>query len=399
MPYASATSRAPNRRPRYGACGLAPASRPNSRADGRGAIQATAPITALTAEDCLMALSRSTGGHGTRISLPRVREVAATDYHTAGEPFRIVTGGAPPIPGGTVAERRESAAASAAVDAVRQLLCNEPRGHADMYGCFLVPPDDDGADLGVLFWHKDGYSTACGHGTIALGAWAVESGRVAADPDGVTEVTVDVPSGRVVAAVHCVGGRVEAVAFRNVPAYVIATAVEAGDVTVDVAYGGAIYASVAARDLGLSVRPEDYTALIAAGRAVKRSLEGSEVSRHPDDARLSGIYGTIIHEDLGEGPHGPRQRNVTVFADGEVDRSPCGSGTSARMALLAAEGRLDGDQILTHESIVGTSFEARIVGRLGDAIVTEVLGQTFRTGEHRFLLDPRDPVGTGFVLR
>jgi proline racemase len=268
-----------------------------------------------------------------------------------------------------------------------------------MYGCFLVPPDDAGADLGVLFWHKDGYSTACGHGTIALGAWAVESGRVEAEPDGVTEVTVDVPSGRVVAVVRCVRGRVESVAFRNVPAYVIARGVAAGDVTVDVAYGGAIYASVAARDLGLSVRPEDYTELIAAGRAVKRSLDGSELSRHPHDDRLSGIYGTIIYEDLGDGSHGPQQRNVTVFADGQVDRSPCGSGTSARVALLAADGTLDGDRVLTHESIVGTSFEARIVGRVGDAVVTEVEGQAFRTGEHRFVLDPRDPLGAGFVLR
>src|SRR3954468_16541492 len=264
VPYARATSRAPKRRPRYGAWGFARTSRPKSRPDGPGAIHAAAPTTALTAEDCLIALFRSTGRHATRISLPRVREVSTTDYHTAGEPFRIVTEGAPPIPGQTVGERRMAAAASEEVDAVRKLLCNEPRGHADMYGCFLVPPDDGGADLGVLFWHKDGYSTACGHGTIALGAWAVESGRVAADPDGVTEVTVDVPSGRVVAAVRCERGRVESVAFRNVPAYVIAAAVPAGRVTVDVAYGGAIYASLAARDLGLSVRPEDYTQLIAA---------------------------------------------------------------------------------------------------------------------------------------
>ena len=180
-------------------------------------------------------------------------EVATTDYHTAGEPFRIVTAGAPEIPGATVRERREHARSSEAVDAVRRLLCHEPRGHADMYGCFLVPPDDEGADLGVLFWHKDGYSTACGHGTIALGAWAVESGLVAAAPDGETEVTIDVPSGRVVARVRCAGGAVESVTFRNVPSYVLARGVEAAGVRVDVAYGGAIYASVAAADLGLEV--------------------------------------------------------------------------------------------------------------------------------------------------
>jgi proline racemase len=328
-----------------------------------------------------------------------VREVVTTDYHTAGEPFRIVTSGAPDIPGATVRERREAARASGEIDTVRRLLCNEPRGHADMYGCFLVPPDDDGADLGVLFWHKDGYSTACGHGTIALGAWAVESGRVQAAPDGVTEVTVDVPSGRVVAAVRCVGERVESVAFRNVPAFVIARAVPAGEVLADVSYGGAIYASVAAGDLGLSVRPDDYADLIAAGRAVKGALEGSAVARHPTDERLSGIYGTIIYDDLGDGPDGPHQRNVTVFADGEVDRSPCGSGTSARMALLADDGRLDGDRALTHDSIVGTTFSARVTERTDAGIVTEVTGQAFRTGQHRFVLDPRDLLGTGFVLR
>ena len=191
-------------------------------------------------------------------------EVATTDYHTAGEPFRIVTAGAPEIPGATVRERREHARASEEVDAVRRLLCHEPRGHADMYGCFLVPPDDAGADLGVLFWHKDGYSTACGHGTIALGAWAVESGLVACEPDGETEVTIDVPSGRVVARVRRAGGAVESVTFRNVPAYVIARGVEAAGVRVDVAYGGAIYASVAAADLGLEVVPE------RAGRADRR---------------------------------------------------------------------------------------------------------------------------------
>lgn len=124
-------------------------------------------------------------------------EIATTDYHTAGEPFRIVTAGAPEIPGANVRERRERAAATEAIDRVRRLLCHEPRGHADMYGGFLVPPDDDGADLGVLFWHKDGFSTACGHGTIALGAWAVESGRVAAPEDGEVELAIDVPSGRV----------------------------------------------------------------------------------------------------------------------------------------------------------------------------------------------------------
>jgi len=189
-----------------------------------------------------------------------VSELRTTDYHTAGEPFRIVLSGVPEIPGATVAERRERAMADPEIDGVRRLLCHEPRGHADMYGCFLVPPDDGGAALGVLFWHKDGFSTACGHGTIALGAWAVESGRVAAEPDGETEMAIDVPSGRVAARVRCAGGEVAAVTFRNVPAYAIARGVEVdtarGRLAVDVSYGGAIYASLPAAAAGLAVTPE-----------------------------------------------------------------------------------------------------------------------------------------------
>jgi proline racemase len=313
-----------------------------------------------------------------------MREITATDYHTAGEPFRIVTSGVPEIPGATVAERRLRAPQETAVDEVRRLLCHEPRGHADMYGCFLVPPDDGGADLGVLFWHKDGYSTACGHGTIALGAWAVESGLVPPAPS--TVVTIDVPSGRVAAVVRCRDGVVESVTFRNVPAYVVARSVPCGAVTVDIAYGGALYACVPASAFGLSVSPTYYVELIAAGRAVKAALDRD-------------VYGVILYDDLGDGPAGPHQRNVTVFADGEVDRSPCGSGTSARVALLAADGRLDGDRELRHGSLVGTTFMARAAGRVDGGIVSEVDGMAYRTGEHRFTLDPRDPLGTGFVLR
>jgi proline racemase len=306
-----------------------------------------------------------------------------------------VADGLPDISGETVRARREYARSSEEVDRVRRLLCYEPRGHADMYGGFLVPPDDDGADLGVLFWHKDGYSTACGHGTIALGAWAVESGRIEAPADGDVDVTIDVPSGRVVARVRCRGRAVEGVAFRNVPSFVIARGVEAGGVEADVAYGGAIYAFVPAERFGLRVVPEDLPELIAAGRAVKRGLAGSEVARHPHDDRLSGIYGTVLFEELGP----LHRRNVAIFADGEVDRSPTGSATSAVTALLHDDGALREGREWRNDSIVGTTFTARAVGQAPDGLLTEVEGNAYRTGEHRFLLDPRDPLGTGFVLR
>lgn len=338
-------------------------------------------------------------------------DVAAVDYHAAGEPFRIVTDGLPASAGETVAERRAillrpdgGAPRDTEADAVRRLLCHEPRGHADMYGGFVVPPDDDGAHFGVLFWHKDGYSTACGHGTIALGAWAVDTGRVAAPDDGEAEVRIDVPSGRVVARVRRVGGRTASVVFRNVPTRVAArgvgVATSYGKAAVDIAHSGACYASLPASALGLAVVPEQFAAIVRAGREVKAALAGDPAVRNAADPRLSGVYGVILHDDLpATGPDEVFQRSVTVFADGQVDRSPCGSGTSARLALLHADGRLGPDRALRHHSIVGTEFFGRVVGDTGDGVLTEVEGTAYRTGEHRFVLDADDALGTGFVLR
>ncbi len=333
--------------------------------------------------------------------------VTCVDYHTAGEPFRIVTSAIPALSGATVADRRERARTREDVDAIRRLLCHEPRGHADMYGCFQVPPNDSGAHLGVLFWHKDGYSTACGHGTIALGVWAVHAGLLQADPDGESDVVVDVPSGRVTARVRCDGGVVRSVAFRNVPSYVLVPSLHVstsrGATDVALAYGGAIYATVAASEFGLSVVGDDLSELIRVAREIKQQVDRAGLASHPDDARLSGLYGTIFYDDLGRGDGVMRQRNVTVFADGEVDRSPCGSGTAARVAELVANGDLDVGDELIHDSIIGTTFRARAVERTSmhgrAAIVPEVEGMAYRTGEHRFELDPADPLGTGFVLR
>ncbi|WP_433833071.1 proline racemase family protein [Actinoplanes sp. CA-015351] len=335
------------------------------------------------------------------MSQPEVRTI---DYHTGGEPFRIVTHPPVPIDGSTVAERRMFAIGDPAVDGLRRMLCFEPRGHADMYGGFLTPPDDDGAAFGVLFWHKDGFSTACGHGTIALGTWAIESGLIPADPSGVTDVVIDVPSGRVTARVHTSGERVTHVDFVSVPSYVIAQQVPVptsrGDVHADIAYGGAIYAQVAASAIGLEITPESIDQLIAAGREIKWTLNDSEYARHPDDDRLSGIYGTIIFEDLGPDEHGnPHQRNVTIFADGEVDRSPCGSGTASRIATLSAIGQIKDGQHLVHDSIVGSRFHARAERGPGDTVIPVVTGTAHKTGEHLFVADPADQLFPGFVLR
>jgi proline racemase len=333
-----------------------------------------------------------------------VSPLRTIDYHTAGEPFRIVVDGTPEIAGASVAERRTTAQGDPEIDAIRKILCHEPRGHADMYGGFVVPPDDAGADFGVLFWHKDGYSTACGHGTIALAVWAVQTGMVPGHDDGETTVSIDVPSGRVRATVNCIGGKITGVVFENVESWVIAEGLEVetsrGTVRADLSFSGAIYASVDASTLGLAVQPEHYHELIAIGREIKWALNDSEWAAHPQDERLGGVYGTILFDDLGNQGDDVHQRNVTVFADGEVDRSPCGSGTGARLALLSHSGRLSAHGTLIHDSIVDTRFIGRFRPGTREGTITPLVeGMAYRTGEHSFMLDESDPVGTGFVLR
>lgn len=319
--------------------------------------------------------------------------ITVVDYHTAGEPFRIVTGGVEPLRGETVLDKRRDALAR--LDHVRRLLVHEPRGHADMYGCHVVEADDEGADLGVVFFHNAGYSTACGHGTIALVTWALEE-EVVPRSEGENHVVVDVPSGRLETWAHVERGRVRSVRFRNVPSFVRAEGVELAAGTVDVAFGGAFYASVEER-----VEPRELPRLIELGRELKRELEAWQEVVHPLEEELRDIYGVIFWQEEGEEPL--TQRNVTVFADGEVDRSPCGSGTSARLALLDRSGRLPRGEELRHLSIVGSEFSGRVVGDADvagiPAVVTEVEGSAHRTGEHVFTLDPDDPLGEGFLLR
>ena len=309
-------------------------------------------------------------------------EIEAVDYHTGGEPFRIVTG--EELRGRTILEKRRDA--SERLDHLRRLLVNEPRGHADMYGCFVTEPEDDGADLGVVFFHNAGYSTACGHGTIALVTWALDVGLVAGP-----RVVVDVPSGRLETEAHVVDGRVRSVRFRNVPSFVLRRDALPG---IDVAFGGAFYASVEER-----VAPEELPRLIERGRELKHELEANNEIVHPLEPELRDVYGVILWQREGDNV----QRNVTVFADGEVDRSPCGSGTSARLALLDASGELPRGDELRHLSIVGSEFRGRVVGDTEvagmPAVITEVEGSAHRTGEHRFVLEDSDELGTGFLLR
>jgi proline racemase len=320
-------------------------------------------------------------------------EVDATDYHTGGEPFRIVTGGVEPPAGATILDKRRDAIER--LDDVRRFLVNEPRGHADMYGCFVVEPDDADADLGVVFFHNAGYSTACGHGTIALVTWALDTG-VVDRKEGKNRVIVDVPSGRLETWAQVKKGRVRSVRFRNVPSYVHSSGLEIGEHELEIAFGGAFYASVEER-----VSAAELPRLIELGRELKRSLESWQELVHPLEPELRDLYGVIFWQEEGEQPL--TQRNVTIFADGEVDRSPCGSGTSARLAILDRSGRLPRGEELRHLSIVDTEFRGRVVGDAEvagiPAVVTEVEGSAYRTGEHVFTLDSDDPLADGFLLR
>ena len=334
--------------------------------------------------------------------------VITEDWHTAGEPFRIV----PDLPphcttqGDTVAERRINIVNDPdhPVDLLRRSLCHEPRGHADMYGGFIVPPNDSGAHLGVLYFHKDGFSTACGHGTIALGCWAVSTGRVKAEPNGYTDVVIDVPSGRVIASVFCRDDTVSHVDFVNVPSYQLAKAIPLHldslnlDITTDLAWGGAVYAFINASDIQLPVIPENHDTFVRLGREVKKIL--AERARFND----LNLYGVCFFEEMREDEGKIEQRNVVVFADRQIDRSPCGSGTAARVAILHAQGIMTGDKRLVHHSIIHTTFEA-VVGKAVEsttefpACEPRVRGMAHRTGCHTFYIDPDDPIYPGFTIR
>jgi proline racemase len=330
--------------------------------------------------------------------------ITTADYHTAGEPFRIVTGGVPPPAGADAAARREHAGRH--LDHVRALLVNEPRGHADMYGCLVTEPDDADGDLGVLFFHNAGWSTACGHGTIALVTWALETGVVAVTGPRTT-VVVDTPSGRVTATAAVEDDRVTWVSFINVPSFVAAPAlgvsVDDRRLTVGIGFGGAFYAVLEAADVGCAVAPGDLPRLIDLGRRIKAAIEAEHDVVHPTAAHLRDVYGVIFTDDTRADGDELHQRNVAIFADGEVDRSPTGSGVSARLALLDASGALPRGHELVTTGVAGLAFTGRVVDDADvagvPAVITEVAGTAHRTGTHRFELDPHDPLGTGFLLR
>ena len=330
--------------------------------------------------------------------------ITIVDMHTGGEPLRIVTAGYPPIPEGAILEKRAWVRDN--LDHLRKMLIFEPRGHHDMYGALLVEPALPGADMAVLFMHNEGYSTMCGHAIIALGRYAVDQGLVAAK-EPVTLVNIECPCGMVAASVEVSDGKAGAVSFESVPAFLFASGnsvvlPDYGRIHFDVAYGGAFYALADCRQFGLRFGRHGAAAFVKAATALTDRLKAELPLSHPEHEDLAFLYGTILTDGM-EGEPGKPTRNICVFADAEVDRSPTGSGVTARLAAMHAKGQVGVGETRTFESIVGSRFEGTVARTTTAgphaAILARVSGRAHYCGRAEFTLEEDDVLGRGFLVK
>ncbi len=329
--------------------------------------------------------------------------IKTIDLHTGGEPLRVFTDGLPEIKGKTILEKRRYFRDN--LDFIRTGTMFEPRGHADMYGAVLTEPTTSDGDLGVFFMHNEGYSTMCGHAMIALGKLLIETGMIVKDEND-PEIRIDAPPGRITLTVQREGSKVVSTTFRNVPSFMLLQnqVVEVpgiGNVNFDIGFGGAFYAYVQAQPLGLKLDGSDYNRLIDYGKRIKQAVMDNFPIIHPFEEDLSYLYGTIfIGEPYDKTNH---SRNVCIFAEGEVDRSPTGSGVSGRAAIHFAKGELAKGEKITIESILGTLMDVRVLEETTfgphKAVVPEVTGTAFFTGKNEFWFDPEDPLRGGFIFR
>lgn len=335
---------------------------------------------------------------------PSYPAIDVLDMHTGGEPVRIVRSGYPPIPGATILDKRRYARER--LDHLRRFLMFEPRGHYDMYGVLPVEPSLEGADLAVLFIHNEGYSTMCGHAVIALGRYAVDYGLVAR-VEPLTTVRIECPCGLITAHVEVKEGRSGRVSFDSVPAFLFADGVSvsvpgAGSVKADVAYGGAFYALADAAQFGLDVRASRVRELVDAATALTEAVRAALPLSHPEYDDLAFLYGSILTDGRDRAEDGP-SRNICVFADAEVDRSPTGSGVTARMAARFAQGKVALHERCLFESVTGAQFTGEVMEAMqygeGQAVTVRVSGQAHYSGEARYWLDDGDTIGKGFLLR
>jgi len=336
----------------------------------------------------------------------RYQRIRTVDAHTEGEPFRVVVDGFPELRGDTLLDYRRDA--KERFDHLRKALMWEPRGHADMYGCLLTPPVSDTADFGILFTHNEGFSPMCGHGIIAIATVVLETGMISVERGIECEkmLRIDSPAGLITAYAHWNGQRVTRVHFHNVPSFVADLDAEVavpglGLVPYDLVFGGGFYAYVQAEAVGVGLDGRSLRALVDKGMRIKHAIMEQRQVVHPFEEDLSFLYGVIF-----VGPaHAPghHSRNVCIFADGEVDRCPTGTGVSGRVALHYARGELKVGQPVVIESILGSCFTAAIheTTTFGpyDAVIARVEGRAFITGRHEFLIDPEDDLRHGFLLR
>lgn len=330
-------------------------------------------------------------------------KITAIDAHTGGEPFRVIVDGFPELKGDSILERRRYAKEQ--YDNLRTALMWEPRGHADMYGCILTEPVSPDADFGILFIHNEGFSTMCGHGIIGITTVILETGMMSITSP-TTKIKIDSPAGLITALAHIENNHVKSVSFHNVPSFVSALdeVVEVpglGKVRYDLAFGGGFYAYVNASDVGVTCTPEDYRPLIEKGMAIKRAVMKSKPIIHPFESDLSFLYGTIfVGPPTQEGSH---SQNVCVFADGEVDRSPTGTGVSGRLAIHHRRGEIKMNQSIVIESILGSTFTGKVIEETifgpHPAIIPEVEGQAHIIGRNELWINPLDPLKDGFILR
>lgn len=329
------------------------------------------------------------------------RLFAVIDSHTAGEPTRIVIGGGTKIPGKTMLEKKDYFREN--MDDIRRMLVQEPRGHADMFVAFLVPPTIDEADIGVLFMSLIGYRDTCGHATIGVTTVAVETGMVTVK-EPVTEVNLDIPVGLIRTRANITDGSVESVTFRNVPSFFLGEysirVPELGNIKVDVAFGGHFYVLVSEKEIGVRVDKENIDELIAKGRAVLSSAEKQIKVHHPNLSVINSIIVGMIYGD----PVNPKAdgKNI-VMTKNTVDRSPCGTGTCARMATLYAKGKLKLNEEFIHESITGGLFKGQLIqeSKVGEypAVIPEITGSAYISGFNSIVSCANDPFKNGFSLK
>lgn len=332
----------------------------------------------------------------------RTRTIFTIDAHTAGEATRIVVGGLPPIRGTTMAERRLYMKEHLSAD--RRALMHEPRGHRDMFGAVITDPVHPEADLGVIFMDTEGYLTMCGHGTMGVVTAAVETGLL--KPTGEeTPVTLDTPAGLIRTVARIQGGRVMDVRVTNVPAFLARPSLTVpvpgwGSVTVDVAFGGNYFALLRADSLGLTPTLQDLPRLVEAGIAIRKATNELYYPVHPIDEHLQGTSLTELYGDPVQ-PGGPVP-NVVVFGEGSVDRSPCGTGTCAKMAAMYFHGDLGLGEEYRSSGILGTVFSGRLLKEVNlgpvRAVIPEITGSAHITGYHQFVFDSADPLAGGFLV-